>query len=508
MADSLDYQELFAAAPDAMFVMEAGGVVVAVNAETTRFLGYPREEILGRSVGEFVAPEQLDESSRRTAGLADVETLAPARRVFVRRDGTRVPGEIYVSAFVSRATGRRLIYSIVRDISRSLAVDRLHAEQSVRFQALGALAGGVAHDFNNILASIIGFGELAREQLENDLPAARDIDRALKAAEQARKLTAQILAFGREDDDVWQPVDLEQAIVGIIRLVRSTLSPGTDLRFESDHSPAIVLGDRTRLQQAVINLCSNAGKAVGDRGGLVAIRLESIELEPGNDWSLPAGGYASLTVEDDGPGVPDEVHDFIFDPYFSTRPGAGGTGLGLSVVKSVVVGHGGAIRLEADAPGARFRTMIPLHRSVEDPVEERAEETGVSESSDSIGRTVLVLDDDPEVVEVMSRGLSAAGFSVMASTDPRDALQLCGTWASDIDLVLTDENMPEMAGTAFLRRARRDGLRCPAVVLTGLDPELGEAERSELGIVAVVHKPVRRTLLQRVARRAIDEWEL
>lgn len=507
MRDSVDYEELFAAAPDAMFVMDSRGVVVAANDEATRFVGYQREEILGRCVCDFVAPEQRGESTRRVEELAVTETLAPARRVFVRRDGSRVPGEIYVSAFVSRVSGRRMLYSVVRDISRSVAADRLHAEQSARLQALGTLAGGVAHDFNNILASIIGFGELAREALENDSPAARDIDRALSAADQARKLAAQILAFGRHDEEAFRPLDLEQAIVGVIRLARSTLSAGTDLRFASDHSPTTVLGDRTRLQQAVINLCSNAGKAVSDGGGLVVIGLESIELESGNEWSLPAGGYASLTVEDDGPGVPDDVREFIFEPYFSTRSGTGGTGLGLSVVRSVAEEHGGAICLEAGTAGACFRVLIPLYRSAGDQIEAGTDATSNSESNGSSGGTVLVLDDDTEMVEVMSRGLSAAGFSVMGSTDPLDALQLCTTWASEIDLVLTDENMPEMSGTVFLRRARRNGLRCAAIMITGLDPAIDAADRAELGIVEIVNKPVRRASLQRAVSRAIEEWK-
>jgi len=510
MSGDIDYQELFATAPDAMFVMDVHGVVAAVNDEATRFLSYSREEILGRCVSDFVAPEQLDEATRRIEGLSRADTLVPVRRVFVRRDGSRVPGEIFVAAFVSRASGRRMLYSIVRDISRSIAADRLHAEQSARLQALGTLAGGVAHDFNSILASIIGFGELAREGLDSDSPVARDIDRALSAADQARKLTAQILAFGRHEDEKPRPFDFEQAIVAVIRLARSTLSPGTELRFVSDHSPTIVLGDRTRLQQVVVNLCSNAGKAVGDRGGLVVIGLESVELEPRNEWELPSGAYASLTVEDDGPGVPDDVRDLIFEPYFSTRPDAGGTGLGLSVVRSVVAEHGGAICLESGtpgAPGARFRALIPRYSGVDAGVDPVVETSGVTETIDARGGTILVLDDDREVVEVMSRGLSAAGFSVMASTDPFDALQLCSTWGSDIALVLTDESMPEMTGTDFLRRARKAGLQCAALVITGLDPAIDDAERSELGIVEIIHKPVRRALLQRSVRLAINRWE-
>ncbi|MFW5684679.1 MAG: two-component system sensor histidine kinase NtrB, partial [Spirochaetota bacterium] len=272
------FDEVFRGAPDAIFVMDKGGTILDANDQAERFLGYPASELVGHRASDFVVRDQLETSNRRLDALATGVPVEPARRVFVRADGSRVPGEIFVAVVPRDPPAEHLLVSVIRDVSGTVHLDRLQAEQSVRLQALGTLASGVAHDLNNILASIIGFTELAHEQLAEASGPARDLERALSAADKARKLAAQVLAFGRERGARLEPVDLEQAIVQIIRLVRSTLPAGVDLQFSSDHSHAVVLGDQTRLQQVVLNLCANAGKAIGAGGGRVRIALEAYRV--------------------------------------------------------------------------------------------------------------------------------------------------------------------------------------------------------------------------------------
>lgn len=479
--EPIDYRDLLEHAPDAIFVIDRSGIVIDANRQASRFLGYVREEMLGSPITRFVAPEQYTDASRRFERLVHGERVAPVRRVFLRADGTRVPGEIYAAL-----TEAGPAISIVRDVTRIATRERGRAEQSLRLQALGTLASSVAHDFNNILASIIGFAELAREQIDPESDPARDLSRSLRAADQARKLVAQILAFGRQHEGEPRPVDVEQAIVQIIRLVRATLPAGIDLQFTSDHSPATVVGDQTRLQQIVLNLCANAGKAIGERGGTVAISLETVDLSDPGEWLLSPGAYVRLSVVDDGPGVPAEIRDWIFEPFFSTRGGTEGTGLGLSVVKSIVDDHGGAIRLEPGEGGAHFTIMLPAARSV-------AGEESPAEPASTPARgagTVLVLDDEPEAVEIVSRTLGGAGYSVMGSTDPYDALQLVETWGSEIDLVITDQAMPSMEGTEFLSRLRRRGFASTAVMLTGARIDLDESALATLGVARLLRKPV------------------
>lgn len=499
MGGVLDYRRIFEHAPDAVLVVSPDGRVIDANPAAEAFLGYDRSELVTTRISTLIAPLAPgvpdDGADAHAPALGE---RGPSRRIFVRSDGSRVAGEVARTRLPSAHGDPGLTVVAVRDVSRRVPEERGRAEAEDRLQTLGALAGGIAHDFNNILASIVGFAELAREQVPSDSDAARDLDRALKASDQAGRLIEQILAFGRRGEDDRRPVDLEQAIVGVARLVRSSLPPGADLEISSDHSHTVVSGDETRLQQIVLNLCSNAGKALGSGPGTVRVTIETVDLaEP--ELGLAPGRYVALSVQDDGPGVPEELRDWIFEPYVSTRTDAGGTGLGLSVVKSIVESHGGVIRLVDAERGAHFRVLLPACSGA---AEER--EGRVHDPQGGRG-TVLVLDDSAELVEIATRRLSDAGYTVMASEDVYDALQLVNVWGHEIDLVVTDHSMPGMTGTAFLRRAREAGLACPAVMLTGADPSITGAELGRLGIDEVVGKPLPGhelvRLVDRLARR-------
>jgi PAS domain S-box-containing protein len=355
--DSREYQELFQLAPDPILVLDASGAVLDANDEATRFLGYPRDELIGLSVVQTVAPEDRDESTKRLRQLVPGASADPVRRIFMRKDGSRVPGEICARVLSNPDGSLWRTISVIRDASRSVTDERMRDEQAARLQALGSVASGVAHDFNNILATIIGYSELAREQVGAQSDIARDLDRSIRAADQAQHLVEQILAFGRQADGTERAFDVEQAIVAVTRLVRSLLPAGTEFRVESDHSEAVAFGDMARFQQVILNLCSNAGRALGDRRGTVRV---SVRTESGNGEKKLA-----ITVSDDGPGVPEEIRDRIFEPFFSTRSGGSGTGLGLSLVRTIVESFGGTVVLDDTEIGASFTVRLPAADGVE-----------------------------------------------------------------------------------------------------------------------------------------------
>lgn len=500
MGGTIDYQELFEHAPDAVLVISPNGAVLDANRRACAFLGYARSALVGSDVSSLIAPDPRRADEEAPPGVRDLIADEPARRLFVRGDGGRVAGEIAGTSVPARAGEGEVIVAVVRDVSERVPAARDRAEVTKRLEALGSLAGGIAHDFNNILASIIGFAELAREQMPADSEAARDLDRALKASGQASKLVGQILAFGKRGSNDRRPVDVEQAIVGIVRLARATLPPTAELRIASDHSHTVVSGDETRLQQVVLNLCANAGKALGPRGGEVRVTVETVELDA-HDWGLSPGRYVALSVEDDGPGVPEEMRDWIFEPYVSTRSASGGTGLGLSVVKNIVESCGGAIRLIDSERGAHFRVLLPATAGSVADGGEPADAPGEGRG------TVLLLDDTPDLVEIATRRLSAAGYTVMASDEVYDALQLVNAWGEEIDLVVTDYSMPAMTGTEFLRRAREAGLKAPALVATGMDPVIPDGLRRALGIVDIVRKPLAGDDLVRLVDRFVGPGE-
>ncbi len=357
----IDYRYLFAHSPDSIFLLDTSGTIVDANVAATEFLGYPVERLIGSSAFDFVAPEQRKQSSERLHLLSRDGFVQPTVRIFVNAEGERIPGEIYAVLMQPPGNEEQLIFSAIRAVDMRLIYEREREEQSKRLESLGRIASGVAHDLNNILSSIIGFAELARESLPSDSEPHRDIVRSLKASEQAKKLVAQILTFGRKKVREKKPFDVEQSIIAIIRLIRSTLPDRVDLQFVSDHSRAVVMGDSGRLQQVLVNLCANAGKAIGDTLGVIRIRLNTVTLDPERavEWGLESGRYVSVSVHDDGPGIPDDMRDWIFEPFFSTRDSAGGTGLGLSISRGIVEEHGGVIRLEQSPQGAHFRMLLP-----------------------------------------------------------------------------------------------------------------------------------------------------
>jgi PAS domain S-box-containing protein len=367
----IDYRYLFDHSPDAVFLVDFSGTIIDVNLQATRFLGYSADELIGSSTFDHVAPEQQQQSENRLRELTEEGFVKPAMRIFINKDGQRVPGEIFATAVELPGEDESLIFSAVRAVNLDLVYQREQEEQSKRLESLGRIASGVAHDLNNILSSIIGFAELAREALPADSDPHRDILRSLKAADQAKKLVSQILTFGRKSAPEPKPFDVEQSIIAIIRLIRSTLPDRVDLQFVSDHSRAVVKGDGSRLQQVVVNLCANAGKAIGNSRGVIRIRLNTLFLEGdrADEWGLSEGRYVAVSVHDDGPGIPPDIQEWIFEPFFSTRNSAGGTGLGLSIARGIVEEHGGSIRLEPSPRGAHFRLLLPEYHG-DLPVEE------------------------------------------------------------------------------------------------------------------------------------------
>ncbi len=491
----IDFCDVFANAPDAMFVLDLSGTIVHANRQASEFLGYEVDGLSGVSASDLLAPEHRDAGFTRLNDLRESRSGAPVKRVFIRRDGSRVPGEVFVSSLLDESGVPQWIVSAIRDASGSATSERMHAETAARMQALGSVASGVAHDFNNILATIAGFAELARAQVDSDSAIARDLDRSLRATQQAGQLVNQILSFGKQAAGSERPFDVEQSIVRIIRLIRTSLAGNVTLHLESDHARAPLYGDESRFQQIIMNLCTNAGRAIGDSGGTVVIHLRSdSECDPPE---------VVITVADDGPGIPSESREHIFDAFYSTRVGEVGTGLGLSLVKSITESFGGTVVLDDTERGASFTVRLPMFQGSEE--EEPVVEIHTGRSG--VG-TVLVVDDDEAIVEILGRLLRRAGYTVMTTADPFEAVQLASTWRDDIRLILSDFRMPGMDGVSLLRQVRTDGSVAPAVILTAVRPDIEAVDAQSLGIHAIIGKPVDAAVLTQTVAEAIERAPL
>lgn len=398
------------------------------------------------------------------------------------------------------------------DLRREIA-ERHRAEKEAReleaqlrqvqkLEAVGQLAGGIAHDFNNILGAILGYAELAQDELAPESEARSHLAEILTAAERARDLVGQILAFSRKADRRSAPLDLARLVAEALRLVRATIP--TTIAFETrlDGGSATVLGDPTQLHQVVVNLCTNAAHAMEDEGGTLSVSIGRRTLSADDvrkDPETAPGDYVVLEVRDTGCGIPADIRERVFDPFFTTKAVNKGTGMGLSVVLGIVRGHGGTIEMESEeGRGTTVRVLLPQISAV--PAAKGAA-LAVPRGN---GERVLLVDDEPQVANVCARILERFGYRVEAFGDPRVALGRFCAAPDEFDVVVTDQTMPHMTGLQLVEQLRARRADIPVVLCTGFSAHVDAAEATRRAIDAFTPKPLGMSSLARSVRRALD----
>lgn len=355
-------------------------------------------------------------------------------------------------------------------------------------QAMGTMAGGIAHDFNNILSAILGNVDLAKQDVDTDSPALPSLQEIDKAGRRARDLVRQILTFSRNEVPTRTPIQLMEVIQETERLIRVTLPPLVDLRVVVPQHSLPVLADATQVEQALLNLCTNAILAVGSKKGVVTMALGEVDLgQPQcGRIGLPPAHYVTLTVSDTGNGMPPETLERIFEPFFTTRQVGQGTGLGLSVVHGIMRTHQGGIDVQStQGVGSVFTLYFPTTQEKAIPGDEPAPVKEVQGK----GRHVMYVDDDQALVFLVTRVLSRKGFVVTAFTDPHEAQDALRADPTSFDLLVTDYNMPGYSGIDLLRAAKSIRADLPVALASGyVTPEI-EQSAMENGASALIYKP-------------------
>ncbi len=364
--------------------------------------------------------------------------------------------------------------------------------QAQKMEAIGTLAGGIAHDFNNILTAILGFNELARSFLPVTSPVSKYLEEVHEAGIRAKGLTKQILAFSRQTDQELKPVHLPQVVEDALRFLRATL-PTTveiDTVLMNDLSP--IIADPVQIHQVLLNLCTNAAQAMGEKGGLLEVRLDSVMLTPKEIVQVFSGTavssqtYLKLTVRDTGPGIPSEVLERIFDPFFTTKDAGDGVGLGLSVVHGIILNHRGGIKVDSVlGVGTTFTIFLPeLNVS---SIQEKA--TNVSLKIGS-GERILFVEDEESIAHLGQEILKQLGYVVRVETQSIEALKVFGEAPEYFDLVITDQTMPHMTGEVLSQELLRLRPDIPIILCTGYSPGMTPEKARDLGIRAFLWKPL------------------
>ncbi|HEY9107005.1 MAG TPA: ATP-binding protein [Roseateles sp.] len=386
-----------------------------------------------------------------------------------------------------------------------LRVDSLQESltRSRKLEALGQLAGGVAHDFNNVLAALVGFGEMARKEAADGSRQARHLDRVLQAAERGRQQVERILAFSRGQPRRSVSFSLQGVVQEVLDHLGSARHPQVRIEPRLAAAGRGVLGDPTATYEAVMNLCTNALQAMPD-GGVLQVELDEVQVDTPvqtYDATLVPGTYLRLRVRDTGLGMGADVLARLFEPFFTTKGRQGGTGIGLAVVHGVVADLAGVIDV-ASAPGrgSLFTLWLPVSSQ---PLESAAADT--AELPLGNGQTVLVVDDEPALVELAEELLAELGYEPRGTVSSAEALQALRDNPAGFDLLLTDEVMPGMNGTALARAAHELRPDLPVLLCSGYGGEQFEARAAEAGVRAVLAKPLTARALALALQREFQD---
>ncbi len=499
---------------DAIITMDYQGRIIEFNPAAEKTFGRRRDDVLGQSMAGLLIPSSLRE--RHSRGLERyLKTNEPhllGKRIEItalRADGTEFPVEIAVARIPS--PGPPLFTGFVRDITqRKQAEEALRrSEEQLReaqkMEAVGNLAGGVAHDFNNILTGILGYAEI----LKMGPPSPEKVQKAAQVigegAERAARLTEQLLGFARRGKHLNVRVDLNSVIRKVMDIIGRTVH--TEIQIRDDFQAAggaSVLGDPAQIHQVILNLAFNAVEAMPD-GGTLTFGTQRVRLdgEQGRaHGGIAPGAYLRVTVAASGHGIPPEVRERIFEPFFTTKERGKGTGMGLAMVYGIVKNHGGSIDLEsAPGRGTTFSLTLPLFEEAGAKREEKGQVEGAPPTR--VGR-ILVVDDEEIVRNVAEEFLRRLGYEVLTAADGQEAVEAYRLSGAGIDLVILDMVMPRLGGRECFRALREMNPALRAILSTGYGLNVAAQEILDEGMLGFIQKPYQMNQLSEVVAKALQ----
>jgi PAS domain S-box-containing protein len=484
-------RSIFRAAPVGIGVVK-NRILVWTNDRIHEMIGYREDELQGKSARilypsdedfEYVGREKYRQIAEH--GTGTVETT------WLRSDGREIDVLLSSTPIDLADLEKGVTFSALDITERKQLEERLR--HSHKMEAVGQLAGGVAHDFNNQLSGIMGFADLLRAQAGDDQTLVRYADNILTGVQRATDLTAKLLAFARKGKYLTVPVDVHRIVVEVASLLRHSIGRNIHIRQSFNADPSTTKGDPSQLQSTILNLAINARDAMPD-GGEIVMATDLVDVdETWSDrlvFSIPSGRYIKLDVRDTGGGIAPEIMDRIFEPFFTTKEESKGTGLGLAAVYGTLRNHGGGVTVSSTTGrGTTFSLLLPVH--VDDDHRPRASEPIEAFGSLRIDgdKHVLVVDDDNSVGQMVSEMLQLIGCHATVCTDGEIAVDFFRRRADEIDAVLLDLVMPNMDGKAVFRRLKRIDPKVRVLVSSGYSVDGGAQELLAEGASGFIQKP-------------------
>ncbi|NGZ28731.1 MAG: PAS domain S-box protein [Magnetococcales bacterium] len=476
-------QILFERSRNGLCVLQMDGRVSEANSRFVEMLGYSMQEMSHLHIWDWDAKWSREEI------LDTINCVTPEGTSLITRH-RRKDGSIYdVEVSVCRVEwkGIPFLWASHRDITLQLQQEE-QLRQAMKMEAIGTLTGGIAHDFNNILGVILGFTELALKRIPKDSQPYADMREVFQAGLRARDLVAQLLTFSRRSEGrISRPLMLDPLIKEVMKFLAAVLPATLEVKCLFKHQGLHILGDPTQVHQILMNLCTNAAQSLEGMPGTLTVTLQQTTLNSNEAelLHLPAGAYATLVVEDSGPGIPEAILPRIFDPFFTTKRVGQGTGLGLSVVHGLVHDAGGAIQVQSTlGQGTTFRVLLPL---LEENIPPSTQNSPLEQKRFDLH--VLVVDDEIALAEMTKLQLITLGCHAVAANSPEQALSIL-LETPTFDLVITDLVMPHTTGLGLLYSIRSHFPSLPVVLTSGHTSDTSTLGSASAEFTAFLPKPV------------------
>jgi PAS domain S-box-containing protein len=496
------YKELYDFTPVGYVCLDVKGVIRNANLTLADMLLLERRSLIDQPLTGYIFFEDQDIYYRHLKDLSESKTRQICELRMKKSDGTLVDVKLESSLFPYQSWRQEQYRTVIIDITEPKQMEkeqealRVRLSQNHKMASIRTIAGGIAHDFNNILFIIIGSVDLALEETKALHPAYPKLESIRTAAERAARIVKLLLSFSQASDEKQTPMDLIGVIKDALVLLRASIPSTIDIQTKFPDEAVMILSDNAQIGQILMNLCTNAAQAMEETGGLLEIGVGTRVLQKGADCDCPAGNYAEITVTDNGPGIDPGILNRIFDPYFTTRVPGKGSGLGLTVVDTIVKNHKGTITvLNQPEGGARFTMLFPMV--------DRKPETKIKSMDESFHGTerILFVDDEENITQMAREALTSFNYRVEIQSDPEDALAMFTLNPGYFDVVVTDMTMPKMTGAKLAEKLITIRPDIPIILCTGYSSLIDEEKARQMGIAAYMMKPVSMAKIAKTIRK-------
>ena len=489
---------------EAVIITDKLGIIQYINPAFSKASGYAKKDAIGSDIRKIDTSDQPTTFYKQLwkqilSGKAWSGTL-----VNKKKDGTLYSTHSTISPIFDANHEISAFVAVKRDTSKEDSLEK-QLQQSVKLEAIGTLAGGIAHDFNNILSAMIGYAQIAKGYSGTDQKALNAIDHIISSGDRAADLIKQILTFSRQEQTPtpFKPLKIQYIIKSVLKMLRSSFPSTIKIHQNIDNHCHSVLADASQIHQVVMNLCTNARQAIGERHGEIAIELSEKTFGSSSNASrpiqLPPGKYVYLKISDTGCGMDEHTIKRIFDPFFSTKPKDHGTGLGLSVVHGIMNKHNSTIEVTSEVnKGTTFSLLFPT--TSQDPPKPQENQKTVTGGTERI----LLVDDEQQITEFLELQLNRLGYKVTPFCDSIKAVQFFRENSSDIDFVITDMTMPNMTGVELSREILSLRPELPIILFTGYSENIDDTKVLRIGIRKFLTKPLKKGELAQVIRDILD----